>query len=151
MQYWLAKTEPEEFSIDTLKKDKKTAWSGVRNYQARNNLSAMKDGDMVLVYHSSTDVIGVAGIGKVVGDAYPDPLQFSKKSEYYDPRAERKSPIWVTRDIKYVKKFKRIVTLEEIKKSATLKNMALVQKGSRLSVTPVTEAEYKKIVELAEK
>jgi predicted RNA-binding protein with PUA-like domain len=150
MNYWLAKTEPDEFSIDDLKRDKKTAWSGVRNYQARNFLDAMVPGDLVLVYHSSADVIGVAGVGKVVGTAYADPLQFSKKSDYFDARSKRESPIWITRDVGFVKKLKRIVTLDEIRQDKALKNMRLLQIGNRLSVMPVSEEEYERILEMSQ-
>ncbi len=148
MQYWLMKTEPESFSIDDLKRLKKDAWSGVRNYQARNFMKEMKVGDAVLFYHSSTTPPGVAGLAKVVTLAHPDETQFDKKSPYYDPKATKAKPIWYCVDVGYVQKFQKLIPLEKLRAVKALKNMVLLERGSRLSVQPVTEKEYATIIKL---
>jgi predicted RNA-binding protein with PUA-like domain len=148
MQYWLMKTEPESFSIDDLKRLKKDAWSGVRNYQARNFMKEMKVGDAVLFYHSSTTPPGVAGLAKVVALAHPDETQFDKKSPYYDPKATKAKPIWYCVDVGYVQKFQKLIPLEKLRAVKALKNMVLLERGSRLSVQPVTEKEYAAIIKL---
>lgn len=148
MQYWLMKTEPESFSIDDLKRLKKDAWSGVRNYQARNFMKEMKVGDAVLFYHSSTTPPGVAGLAKVVALAHPDETQFDKKSPYYDPKATKAKPIWYCVDVGYVQKFQKLIPLEKLRAVKALKNMVLLERGSRLSVQPVTEKEYATIIKL---
>lgn len=149
MKYWLMKTEPEMYSIDDLKKDKKGSWDGVRNYQARNFMMEMKKGDLVLFYHSNTKIIGVAGIAKVIKESYPDHTAYDKKDEHFDPKSKKEKPTWYMVDVGFVKKFKEVVTLEEIKKNKKLKDMRIVQKGSRLSVTPVSEKEFEVIVEMS--
>jgi len=143
------KTEPEMYSIDDLKKDKKGSWDGVRNYQARNFMMEMKKGDLVLFYHSNTKIIGVAGIAKVIKESYPDHTAYDKKDEHFDPKSKKEKPTWYMVDVGFVKKFKEVVTLEEIKKNKKLKDMRIVQKGSRLSVTPVSEKEFEVIVEMS--
>lgn len=148
MQYWLMKTEPESFSIDDLKRLKKDAWSGVRNYQARNFMKEMKVGDAVLFYHSSTTPPGVAGLAKVVALAHPDETQFDKKSPYYDPKATKAKPIWYCVDVGYVQKFQKLIPLEKLRAVKALKNMVLLERGSRLSVQPVTKKEYAAIIKL---
>lgn len=149
MKYWLMKTEPEMYSIDDLKKDKKGCWDGVRNYQARNFIMEMKKGDLVLFYHSNTKIIGVAGIAKVVKESYPDHTAYDKKDEHFDSKSKKENPTWYMVDVGFVKKFKEIVTLDEIKKNKKLKDMRIVQKGSRLSVTPVTEKDFETVVKLS--
>ncbi len=148
MRYWLMKTEPESFSIDDLKRLKKDAWSGVRNYQARNFMKEMKVGDRVLFYHSSTTPPGIAGLAKVVAAAHPDETQFVRKSPYFDPKATKAKPIWYCVDVGFVKKFSRLVPLEELRGIKALKDMVLLQRGSRLSVQPVTEKEFEAIIKL---
>jgi predicted RNA-binding protein with PUA-like domain len=148
MRYWLMKTEPDAFSIDDLKRLKKDAWSGVRNYQARNFMKEMRLGDAVLFYHSSTQPPGVAGLAKVVGLAHPDETQFEKKSPYFDPKAMKEKPIWHCVDIGFVKKFLRLIPLEELRGINSLNEMVLLQRGSRLSVQPVTKKEYDAIINL---
>lgn len=143
MKYWLMKSEPEVFSIDDLKKNKETFWDGVRNYQARNYM--MKDmtvGDLVLFYHSNAEPSGVAGIAKVSKKASADPTQFDKKSDYYDAKSTKENPRWQAVHIGFVEKFKRFISLEEIRSEKALKDMVLLQKGSRLSVQPVTETQF---------
>ena len=148
MRYWLMKTEPESFSIDDLKRLKKDAWSGVRNYQARNLMKEMKVGDRVLFYHSSTTPPGVAGLAKIVAEAHPDETQLEKKGPYFDPKATKAKPIWYCVDVGFVKKFSRLIPLEELRGVKALKNMVLLERGSRLSVQPVTEKEFEAIIKL---
>lgn len=144
MNYWLMKSEPDVFSIDDLKNKKKSGWDGVRNYQARNYMrDDMKIGDVVLFYHSSCEVPGVAGLAKVCKESHPDPSQFDAKSEYYDPKATKETPRWFMVEVEFVEKFDRVITLTEIKDEKGLEKMPLVQKGSRLSINPVTNAEFK--------
>ena len=144
-QYWLMKSEPESYGIDHLKKDRKTSWNGVRNFQARNYMRQMRVGDEVLFYHSNCKVPGVYGIAKVVKQAYPDQTQFDPKSDYYDKRATKEKPIWDLVDIAFVKKFDVPVTLSDIRADSTLGKMMILQKGSRLSVTPVSLDHFDKI------
>lgn len=149
MNYWLLKTEPTAYSIDDLKRDTRTAWEGVRNYQARNFMRQMAAGDQALFYHSSCEVTGVYGIARVVAKAHVDETQFDKKDSHYDPKATRQKPIWECVDIGFVKKFTGPVPLTAIKRERELKGMVLVQPGSRLSVQPVTKAQFEHIVTMA--
>ena len=142
MNHWLMKTEPDEFSIDDLKARKTEPWSGVRNYQARNFLRAMRAGDGVLFYHSSCEVPGVAGIASVVADAYPDPTQFDPKSDYYDAKSTRADPRWSLVDVRYKRKLKRTITLAELKGHGELDDFALLRPGNRLSVLPVSATQW---------
>ena len=147
MAYWLMKTEPDECSIDDAlrAKDRLTPWSGVRNYQARNfMLKDMKVGDGVLFYHSSCPEPGIAGLAEVASAAYPDASQFDAKSDYYDPASKREAPRWFNVDVRALKKT-RLVSLPELKKQKQLKKMVTLRPGNRLSITPVTEAEWKHI------
>ena len=147
--YWLMKSEPDEFSIDDLAKapKKTTPWFGVRNYQSRNFMrDAMRVGDGVLFYHSSTEVPGIAGIAKVASAPYPDASQFDRKSPYYDPKSRREEPRWVNVDVAFVKKT-RLMPLEEMRAHRELAGMAVLKRGNRLSITPVSEAEWRFIVE----
>ncbi|MFT3806973.1 EVE domain-containing protein [Arenimonas sp.] len=150
MAYWLMKTEPDEFSIDSLAKVGREPWSGVRNYQARNYMMKdMKVGDGILFYHSSTAIPGVAGLAKVACEAYPDPTQFDRKSDYFDAASPRDNPRWWLVDVAFERKFGRVVTLDEIKARADkLGDFALLRKGNRLSVLPVTAAQWKQILSL---
>lgn len=142
-KYWLVKSEEECYSIDDFKKDKKTAWTEVRNFLARNFIrDGMQKGDGVLFYHSNGNPNAVVGIGKVDSDAYPDPTAFDKKSEYFDPKSTKDKVQWYSRDIAFVKKLKAPVSLEQIKRDSTLKNMVVAQRGSRLSVQPVLEKHF---------
>ena len=145
MRYWLMKSEPDEFSVDDLAKAPKrsTAWFGVRNYLARNFMrDQMQPGDRVLFYHSSCAVPGIAGIAEVSKLAYPDETQFDRKSKYFDPKATRENPRWVHVDVKFVKKT-RLVPLSELRTYPQLAKMQLLQRGNRLSITPVDPAEWK--------
>jgi predicted RNA-binding protein with PUA-like domain len=148
MNYWLMKSEPDVFSIDDLQKKGTSLWDGVRNYQARNFMTqSMKVGDTVLFYHSNANPSGVVGLAKVHAPAEPDPSQFDKKSEYYDPKATPEKPRWFCITVKFDQKFKKEVALDEIKKTKSLKNMILVNR-SRLSVQPVLETEFKTICKM---
>ena len=153
-QYWLMKSEPYVYSIDNLAEDENqtTCCDGVRNYQARNLMrDEMKKGDLVLYYHSNAKPPGVAGVAKVVQESYPDHTQFDKKSKYFDPKATRETPRWFMVDIKLVKKFKTFLPLDELKTVKALEGMVLLQKGSRLSVQPVTKKQYETILKLGSK
>ena len=142
--YWLMKSEPDEFSIDDLVRapQHKTAWFGVRNYQARNFMrDGMKVGDGVLFYHSSCPEPGIAGIARVASAAYPDATQFDRKSPYYDPKSKREAPRWMLVDVELVKKT-RLMPLEEMRSYPQLAQMRTLRPGNRLSITPVSEAEW---------
>jgi len=148
-KYWLMKSEPSVFSIDDLKKAERTLWEGVRNYQARNYMmNDMAVGDEVLFYHSNAEPPGVAGVATVSKAAIPDPTMFDKKSEYFEPKATKDKPIWFCVEVKFAKKFKALLSLNDLRENKTLANMVLLQKGSRLSVQPVTAAEFIEILEM---
>lgn len=140
---WLMKSEPDVYSIDDLRRENKTWWEGVRNYQARNfMMKDMKVGDEVLFYHSNAEPPAAVGVARVCELAAPDATQFDKKSEYFEPRASREKPMWFCVCVEFVKTFKRPVPLEAIRAEKRLAKMTLVQKGSRLSVHPVTQDEF---------
>ncbi len=150
MNYWLMKTEPDECSIDDAlsARDRLTPWTGVRNYQARNfMLKEMQIGDGVLFYHSSCPEPGIAGLSEVASKAYPDKTQFEKKSPYYDPASKKEAPRWFNVDVRALKKT-RLVSLAELKAEKALAKMITLRPGNRLSITPVTEAEWKHIQKL---
>ncbi|MCA1831430.1 MAG: EVE domain-containing protein [Actinomycetota bacterium] len=149
MKYWLMKTEPEAFSIDDLQKRGTESWDGVRSYQARNNMMAMKLGDRAFFYHSSTDVIGIAGVCEIVREAYPDHTAFDPESKYFDPASSQDKPRWYMVDVGFVEKFSRIVTLSEIRETPGLENMFVTRRGARLSVQPVTPEEWEIILGVA--
>ncbi len=145
------KSEPDVFSFKDLKsRPKKTEpWNGVRNYQARNFMrDEMKVGDLILFYHSSCEIPGVAGIAKVSSAPYPDSTQFDKKSEYFDPKATPENPRWMLIDVSFEKDLKSFVSLEQIRNYPELSKMRLLQKGNRLSILPVSEEEFKFILKL---
>lgn len=150
MAGWLVKTEPSEWSIDDFAREPDTPapWDGVRNYQARNYLREMRPGDRVLVYHSSCRHIGVAGIVRVVSAPYPDPAQFDPDSPYYDGRSTRDNPRWVAVDMCFERRFTDIIALARLKATSGLEDLPLVKKGSRLSVMPVTTAQWQRILAL---
>jgi predicted RNA-binding protein with PUA-like domain len=145
MRYWLMKSEPDEFSIDDLAAapDQTTPWFGVRNYQARNFMrDQMRVGDRAFFYHSSCPEPGIAGIAAVSAAAYPDASQFDRKSEYCDPQSKRAKPRWLNVDVKLVKKT-RLVPLAELRAHRELAGMRVLQRGNRLSITPVSPAEWR--------
>ena len=144
MRYWLMKSEPDECSIDDVLKapGRITPWSGVRNYQARNfMLKEMSVGDGVLFYHSSCPEPGIAGLAEVASPAYPDKSQFDRKSPYFDAKSKKDSPRWFNVDVHALKKT-RLVALEEMRKEKALAKMVTLRPGNRLSITPVSEAEW---------
>jgi predicted RNA-binding protein with PUA-like domain len=148
--YWLMKSEPDEFSIDDLVRapKKTTPWFGVRNYLARNYMrDAMKVGDGVLFYHSSCPQPGIAGLAKVSSTPYPDETQFDPKGKYFDPKATREMPRWMLVDVTLEKKT-RLFTLAEMRAEKPLAEMVTLQRGNRLSITPVTPAEWKHVAKL---
>jgi predicted RNA-binding protein with PUA-like domain len=150
MKYWLMKSEPDECSIDDVLKapGRKTSWSGVRNYQARNYMrDEMEVGDGVLFYHSSCPEPGIAGIAEVASKPYPDKSQFDPKSDYYDPKSKKDAPRWVNVDVRALRKT-RLVPLEALRQNKALANMITLRPGNRLSITPVTAAEWKAIQKL---
>ncbi|WCL49958.1 EVE domain-containing protein [Leptospira sp. GIMC2001] len=152
MNYWLFKTEPNVFSIEDLKNspNKTCFWEGVRNYQARNLLrDDIKKGDSVLFYHSRVEPIGIVGLAVVTKAGYPDKFAFEPSHKYFDPKSKPENPTWYGVDVKYVRHFPRVLTLTELKANKELSKMVLTQKGSRLSIQPVTESEYNTILDLS--
>ncbi|MEO5815095.1 MAG: EVE domain-containing protein [Gemmatimonadaceae bacterium] len=145
-RYWLVKSEPDVFSFDDLlaRPQKTTHWDGVRNYQARNTMrDDMKKGDLVFFYHSSADPTEIAGVAEVVREGYPDPTALDPKDSHFDPRSKADAPSWYMVDLKAVERLKRPISLAELRTMKGLEKMTLLQKGSRLSVQPVTEGEWK--------
>ncbi|HEY8279735.1 MAG TPA: EVE domain-containing protein [Bdellovibrionota bacterium] len=152
MNHWLMKCEPDVYSIADLKKDKRTGWEGVRNYQARNFMrDGMKVGDFAFFYHSNAEPSGVAGIARIVKTGLADPTQFDRKSEYFDPKSTKEKPTWIMVEIEFVEEFPYLLPLEKLRNEKALTKMALLQKGSRLSVQPVTKPEWDCVVGLGHK
>jgi predicted RNA-binding protein with PUA-like domain len=146
MNYWLMKSEPSSFSIDDLKasKNRTTAWDGVRNFQARNYIREMKKGDQAFFYHSSCDVPGIAGIVTIAKEGYPDPTAFDPKHHHYDADSDPENPRWLMVDVKFVEKIDPVITLEQLRAhgGGKLKDMVVLKRGNRLSITPVTQSEW---------
>ncbi|MEO8160923.1 MAG: EVE domain-containing protein [Arenimonas sp.] len=144
------KSEPDAFSIDHLEKAGTEPWTGVRNYQARNFMRQMQPGDLVFFYHSSTAVPGIAGLGSVASLPYPDPTQFNRKSHYFDPKATREQPRWEMVDVRFERRFKNLLPLSRLKDNEErLEGFGLLQRGSRLSVLPVTAAQARVLMKMA--
>lgn len=151
MKYWLMKSEPSEVSIDDALRLGAAPWFGVRNYQARNFMrDQMQIGDGVLFYHSSCDEPGIAGIAEVASTAYPDATQFDSKSHYFDPKSTVENPRWILVDVTAIRKT-RLLSLAEMRSNPDLASMVVLQKGSRLSITPVTATEWKAVLKLLDK
>jgi predicted RNA-binding protein with PUA-like domain len=148
MQYWLMKSEPDEFSLADLQKRRREPWTGVRNYQARNFMRAAKQGDVVLFYHSNCTEPGIVGLAEVIQTAFPDPTQFDKKSDYYDAKSTADNPRWSCVEVGYIETFRRLVSLEDLRQSPALKSLLILRPGNRLSVTPVTAQEFREIKKL---
>ena len=150
LNHWLMKSEPDAFSIDDLKRVRREPWSGVRNYQARNFMrDAMQVGDGVLFYHSNCQPPGVVGIARVASKPYADPTQFDPESDYFDPKSTPEAPRWMLVDVSYRRKLKRTVALDELRRHAdSLGDFELLRRGSRLSILPVSEAQWNYILEL---
>ncbi|HKY62416.1 MAG TPA: EVE domain-containing protein [bacterium] len=152
MNYWLMKSEPESYSIDDLKRDKKTHWDGVRNYQVRNFMrDQMKVGDMVLFYHSSAEPPGVAGLAQIGKTGYPDPTAWDPKDHHYDPKSDPTNPTWLMVDVKFVEKFPHFVSLAELRANTKLKDLLVLKRGMRLSVQPVEKAHFEIIQKMGKK
>ena len=152
MKYWLMKSEPGVYSFDDLLSDdgQQTMWDSIRNYQARNFMrDDMKVGDQVLFYHSNAKPPGVAGLAEVASQPYPDPTQFDPKHKYFDAKSDPENPRWILVDIRAVKELSRFVSLAELRESAKLSEMPLLQKGQRLSIQPVTLAQYREVLRIA--
>jgi predicted RNA-binding protein with PUA-like domain len=151
-RHWLVKSEPDAFSFDDLlaSPNRTTGWSGVRNYQARNSMrDDMKQGDLVFFYHSSADPTAIVGVAEVVRDGYPDPTAFDPRDSHFDPKSKPDAPTWIMVDIRAVEKLARPVSLADLKGVPGLEKMVLLQRGSRLSVQPVTPAEWEIVYRLA--
>ena len=147
--YWLMKSEPDVYSLDNLKADKKAPWDGVRNYQARNFMrDHMKIGDQVLFYHSNAKPPGVAGLATVSKEAFPDPEAFNEKSKYFDPKSDPDNPRWVCVEVQYKSKFRHFVSLEEIRQHPVLQEMLVAKRGQRLSIQPCSKKQFETVVEL---
>lgn len=148
MATWLAKSESEVYSIDDLARDGATGWEGVRNYQARNSLRDMKVGDRVLFYHSNSDPPGIAGIAVVRKEHFADPTQFDPASEYHDAGSKPEDPRWSSVELRFVEKFATFVPLAVLREDPALEGLEVSRKGTRLSVHPVSEAHYNRVVSL---
>lgn len=147
MSFWLLKSDVEDYSIVQFEKDGVADWTGVRNYQARNFMrDQMQDGDLGFFYHSNDEPSGIAGILKIVGPAKPDLSQFDSKSKYYDEKATRANPRWFLREVKFVKKLNRIISIHDLRKIKACKDMVILKPGNRLSITPVTKQEWDAIL-----
>lgn len=145
-RYWLMKVEPSAYTIEHLERDGRTGWEGVRNYQARNLLrDEIQVGDGVLFYASNADPSGVAGLAEVVRAGYPDPLQFQRGHDYFDPKAAPDGPLWYSVDIAFVERFPAMVPLADLKANPKLRTMMVIKRGARLSVQPVAAAEYREV------
>ena len=148
-KHWLMKSEPDVYSIDDLERDGSESWEGVRNYQARNFMREMVEGDLVIFYHSNAKPPGAAGVGRICRKAYPDDTQFNKKSRYYDAKSKKEDPRWSLVDVEFVEKFGELVSLQTLKDDPALEGMRVTQKGSRLSVQPVDKGHFKRVLKMA--
>ncbi len=147
MNYWLMKSEPKEFNIDDLAAKTTEAWDGVRNYQARNMMrDQMQLGDKAFFYHSNCEVPGIVGIMQIVKTGYPDPTAFDPRDKHYDPKSHPEQPRWFLVEVSFVEKFPHTIALAELKQQAALSDMSLLRKGNRLSVMPVTGAQWDYII-----
>lgn len=148
-RYWLMKSEPEVYGLDDLEREGRTHWDGVRNFKARNLMKSMALGDGVFFYHSNAKPPGIAGVARVCRTAYPDFTQFDPESHYHDPRATAEKPWWYMVDIEFVARFAEELSLPFLREQQALDGMALLKRGQRLSVQPVTPGEWRRILELA--
>ncbi len=149
MNHWLLKSEPQSYSIDDLQREGVACWDGVRNYMARNHLMSMRLGDRGFFHHSSANPPGIAGICEVVREFYPDHTQFDPESKYFDPKASPDNPRWFMPDVAFVARFDEVVPISVLRQTPGLQDMVMLSRGSRLSVSPVTEKEWGIICELA--
>lgn len=154
MKYWLMKSEPDVFGIDTLRSAPRgiASWDGVRNYQARNMMrDEMRRGDLAFFYHSSCSEPGIVGIMEIARDAYPDRTAFDPENPHYDPKSTPDTPRWVMVDVRFVEKFPHPVTLPQLRAEQSLRDMQILRKGNRLSITPVAKSHWNRILALAGK
>lgn len=150
MAYWLMKSEPETFGIDHLAAQGVALWDGVRNYQARNFLRQMQVGDAALFYHSNCKVPAIVGQMTIVRAGYPDPTQFNPEHHYYDPKSSADNPRWTGVDVQFVEKWPQVLPLEQLRQMPELENLALLRRGNRLSLMPLTAAEWSAILSVAQ-
>jgi len=148
-QYWLMKTEPDVYSIDDLARERVGTWEGVRNYQARNHMRAMRVGDLAFLYHSSTEPPGLAGLMRIHREAYVDATQFDPKSPYVDEKSKPDAPRWDRVEVEFIEKLSRFVTLEELKADPKCEGMLVIKRGMRLSVQPVEKAHFRHLLKRA--
>lgn len=146
MAYWLMKSEPSVFGIDHLAQRQVALWDGVRNYQARNFLRQMKNGDLAFFYHSNCKVAGIVGLMRIAREGYADPTQFDPEHKYYEPKSTLDNPRWTGVDVEFVQKFEQTLSLTELKAMPELADLALVRQGNRLSLMPVSEAQWNVIL-----
>ncbi len=146
---WLMKSEPGTYSIDDLERDETEPWDGVRNYQARNHMREMAEGDLAIFYHSNAKPPGAAGLCRVCREAYPDPSQFDAKGKYYDAKSKKEDPRWSMVDVEFVEKFAEPISLQVLKDDPALQDMVVTQKGSRLSVQPVEKGHFRRVLKMA--
>lgn len=145
-RYWLLKCEPSAYSIEDLERDGRAGWEGVRNYQARNSMrDDMKPGDEAIFYASNADPAGASGVARIARGGYPDPFQFDQAHEYYDPGSDPEDPRWYTVDVEFVERFPEVVAISRLREEPALAGMMILRKGNRLSVTPLTAAEFRTI------
>ncbi len=151
MKYWLMKSEPDTYGIDDLiAKGKPDIWEGCRNYTVRNFFrDSMEIGDLAFFHHSNVDPVGIIGVMRIASEAYPDPTQFDPESHYYDPKSPRDNPRWLARDVEFVEKFDRTISLNELRATPGLEEMLVIRKGQRLSVIPRTDGEWKIVMGVA--
>jgi predicted RNA-binding protein with PUA-like domain len=148
-RFWLLKCEPEVYSISDLARDRSTGWDSVRNYQVRNFMrDDMKPGDLGIFYHSNAEPSGAAGVLRIVRPAVADPTQFDPKSEYHDPKSDRAAPTWLMCEVAFVEAFAEVVPLEALRADPALEGMQILRRGNRLSITPLEEAEFERILAL---
>ncbi|MFM2163784.1 MAG: hypothetical protein RL325_221 [Planctomycetota bacterium] len=149
--FWLLKCEPEVYSIRDLARDRRTGWEGVRNYQVRNFMrDAMSPGDMGIFYHSNADPSGAAGVVEILRKGLPDPTQFDPRSEYHDPKSDRADPAWLMCEVGFIEAFDELVPLETLRAQPELAEMAILRRGNRLSITPLTPTEFRLIRRLGQ-
>ena len=149
-KYWLMKSEPSNYSIYDLQKEKKSLWDGVRNYQARNfMMKDMQTGDLALFYHSLANPPGIAGLAEISGKARPDPTAIDSKSKYYDPKASPNNPRWYCVEVCFKKVFKNFISIDQLRAEQKLKSMLVLKKGQRLSIMPVQKREFDHIIKLS--
>lgn len=149
MANWLMKSEPDAYSIDDLQRDRKEPWDGIRNYQARNMMrDDMRIGDRIFFYHSNCKVPGIVGLAKVASEPYPDATQFDSDSKYFDPKSNPDEPRWMLVDVEFDRKLARTISLTELRDTSGLEDFVLLRKGNRLSVMPVPDKQFKRILKL---